>query len=182
MCEEIPNPGRNIPKVILVPLVIGFLTAFPFACSLMYAITDVKAVLNTAAGLPLIEIYRQGTGSQLAASILLAFFAFCFFGCLVANGKLHPTTKCSSIDVIKQPPHPVQSGQYLVIMRFRFPTYGCESIQFSRCQLTPCSYLEHALQYVSPARSHLQCLINFRLTAPSSSVQQQPSQLWFPLR
>ena len=54
----------------------------------MYAITDLKAVLNTSTGLPLIEIYFQGTGSQTAASILLAFFAFCFFGCLVANGNV----------------------------------------------------------------------------------------------
>ena len=56
----------------------------------MYAITDLNAVLNTSTGLPLIEIYRQGTGSQTAASILLAFFALCFFGCLVANGNIAP--------------------------------------------------------------------------------------------
>ena len=87
MCEEIPNPGKNVPKVILFPLVIGFLTAFPFAAALMYSIVDIDAVFNTATGLPLLEIYYQGTGSKAAASALLALFAFCFFGCLVANGE-----------------------------------------------------------------------------------------------
>ena len=87
LCEEIPNPAKNVPKVILYPLVMGLMTAFPFAISLMYAITDLKAVLNSVTGLPLIEIYYQGTGSYAAASTLLALFAFCFFGDLVANGK-----------------------------------------------------------------------------------------------
>ena len=87
LCEEIPNPAKNVPKVILYPLVMGLATAFPFAVSLMYAITDLDAVLGTVTGLPLIEIYHQGTGSYAAASVLLALFAFCFFGDLVANGK-----------------------------------------------------------------------------------------------
>jgi len=85
MCEEIPNPGRTVPRVIVLPLIGGFVAAFPFAIACMYAITDVQAVLNTPTGLPLIEIYRQGTGSDVAASILVALFAFCFFGCLVGN-------------------------------------------------------------------------------------------------
>lgn len=86
LCEEIPNPSKNVPRVILWPLVMGFVTAFPFACSLVYAISDVEAIFNTARGLPLIEIYYQGTGSRVAASILMAFFAFLFFSNLIANG------------------------------------------------------------------------------------------------
>lgn len=88
LCEEIANPSRNVPLVIVFPLTVGLITAFPFACALMFAINDMPAVLNSVTGLPLIEIYYQGTKSPVAASILLAFFAFCFFGCLVANGEL----------------------------------------------------------------------------------------------
>lgn len=87
LCEEIPNPAKLVPKVIMYPLVLGLLTAFPFAASLMYSIKDLAIVLNSPTGLPLIEIYYQGTGSKVAASILMALFAFCFFGNLVANGK-----------------------------------------------------------------------------------------------
>ena len=66
----------------------GLVTAWPFAVSCMAAITDVTAVIETASGLPLIEIYYQGTGgSRVGTTILMTFFAFCFFGCAVANGK-----------------------------------------------------------------------------------------------
>lgn len=88
LCEEIANPSRNVPMVIVFPLLVGLVTAFPFACALMYSINDMQAVLHSVAGLPLIEIYYQGTKSPVAASLLLALFAFCFFGCLVANGRL----------------------------------------------------------------------------------------------
>ena len=87
LCEEIPNPAKNVPRVILYPLFVGMLTAFPFTASLLYSITDLTAVFNTPTGLPLIEIYYQGTGSKAAASVLLALFAFCFFGNMVANGE-----------------------------------------------------------------------------------------------
>ncbi|KAH6885179.1 amino acid/polyamine transporter I [Thelonectria olida] len=92
MCEEIPNPAKNVPRVMLYPLLMGFLTAFPFAASLMYATSDISAVLNTATGLPLFEIYYQGTGSRPAASVLMALFAFCFFANLVANATTSSRT------------------------------------------------------------------------------------------
>jgi len=64
----------------------GLATAFPFTIACMFAIVDVEAVIGTATGLPLIEIYYQGTGSKAGASVLMALFAFCFFGCLAGNG------------------------------------------------------------------------------------------------
>ncbi|KAJ5326587.1 hypothetical protein MYU51_014591 [Penicillium brevicompactum] len=90
LCEEIRDPAKNTPKIILFPILIGLGTAWPFACACMYAITDVQAVLDTPSGIPLIEIYYQSTKSKGASSVLLALFAFCFFGCTVANG-----TTCS---------------------------------------------------------------------------------------
>lgn len=87
LCEEIPNPAKNVPRVMIYPLVMGLLTAFPFTCALMYAITDVHAVLSTATGLPIFEIYLQGTGSKAAASVMMALFSLCFFANLIANGE-----------------------------------------------------------------------------------------------
>lgn len=77
---------KNVPKVILYPIGIGLLTALPFVIACMAATTDLSAVLGTSSGLPLIEIYLQGTGSRAAATVLMALFALCFFGCAVANG------------------------------------------------------------------------------------------------
>ena len=87
LCEEIPLPSRNVPRVILYPLFVGMLTAFPFAVALLYATTDLQTVLQNSTGSPLIEVYYQGTRSRAAASVLLALFAFCFFGNMVANGE-----------------------------------------------------------------------------------------------
>jgi len=87
LCEEIPNPSKNVPRVIVYPLIVGLITAFPFAVALLYSITDMDSALHTITGLPLFEIYYQGTGSRAAASVLMALFAFLFFGNLVANGE-----------------------------------------------------------------------------------------------
>lgn len=50
LCEEIQNPGRNVPRVMLYPLVIGLLTAFPFACACMASIRNLHDVVNTVTG------------------------------------------------------------------------------------------------------------------------------------
>jgi choline transport protein len=50
LCEEIQNPGRNVPKVMLWPLVIGLITAWPFAAACMAAIVDLESVITTATG------------------------------------------------------------------------------------------------------------------------------------
>ncbi|RGP78836.1 hypothetical protein FLONG3_3035 [Fusarium longipes] len=92
LCEEIPNPAKNVPKVMIYPLLMGLFTAFPFATSLMYAISDMPAVLSTPIGLPLFEIYFQGTGSKTGATVLMTLFAFCFFANLVANATTSSRT------------------------------------------------------------------------------------------
>ena len=92
LCEEIHNPGKNVPKVILYPIGMGLITAFPFAVSCMTAITNLKEVLETPSGLPLIEIYYQSTGSRVGTTILMVLFAVCFFGCAVANGTTSSRT------------------------------------------------------------------------------------------
>ncbi|CAG9945108.1 unnamed protein product [Clonostachys rosea f. rosea IK726] len=85
LAEEIPNPSKNVPLVTIFPVVTGFLTAFPFAGALLYAIKDIDSVLNTATGLPLFEIYLQATESKLAASVLLGVFSMFQFSTLIAS-------------------------------------------------------------------------------------------------
>ncbi|KAI1630202.1 amino acid/polyamine transporter I [Exophiala viscosa] len=85
LCEEIPNPTVNVPKVIMFPVLIGFVTSFPFSISLSFVITDFERVISTPTGLPLIEVYYQATGSKAATSILMVMFAICFFGCATAS-------------------------------------------------------------------------------------------------
>ncbi|ETS79646.1 hypothetical protein PFICI_09499 [Pestalotiopsis fici W106-1] len=85
LAEEIPAPSVNVPKVIVYPIIIGLLTAWPFAVACMYVITDVERVANPPSGIALIEIYYQATASKFLTALLLAAFALCLFGCAVAN-------------------------------------------------------------------------------------------------
>ncbi|KAK5559199.1 hypothetical protein LTR46_002241 [Exophiala xenobiotica] len=85
MCEEIPNPTVNVPKVIIYPVIIGFVTALPFSIACMYVISDLDAVLGTETGLPLMGLYFQATGSKAATVVLMSAFAICMFGAACAN-------------------------------------------------------------------------------------------------
>ncbi|EXJ58334.1 hypothetical protein A1O7_05759 [Cladophialophora yegresii CBS 114405] len=85
LCEEIPRPTVNVPKVIMYPVLMGFVTCFPYAISLSFVITDFEKVISTPTGLPLIEVYYQATGSKAGTTILMVAFAICFFGCATAS-------------------------------------------------------------------------------------------------
>jgi len=50
LAEECSNPARTVPKAVMGSVVIGFVTAFPFAITLLYCMTDFEAVLTTATG------------------------------------------------------------------------------------------------------------------------------------
>lgn len=90
LCEEIANPAKNVPRVIVYPLIIGLVTTVPFLCSLLYSTTNLSVVLSTPTGLPLLEIYLQATRSRVSAVVLTSFFTLCMFGCLVAVGGTTP--------------------------------------------------------------------------------------------
>ncbi|KAB8229508.1 amino acid/polyamine transporter I [Aspergillus alliaceus] len=85
MTEEIPNPSVNGPKVILYPVLIGLMTVVPFACTCMFVIKDMDAILHAPSGLPLIQVYYQATQSSTTTVLLMVAFTVCFFACGVAN-------------------------------------------------------------------------------------------------
>ncbi|KAF2169656.1 hypothetical protein M409DRAFT_52174 [Zasmidium cellare ATCC 36951] len=87
LAEEIPSPSRNVPKVIMWPILIGFVVAWPLAVAMMASIYDLEAVLTTPTGFPLIEVLYQGTGgSRAVATVFMALYALALFGCCAANG------------------------------------------------------------------------------------------------
>lgn len=57
MSEELPQPAKTIPKLIISTIIIGFLTLFIFSVSLFFCIKDVQLVMS--APLPLLEIIYQ---------------------------------------------------------------------------------------------------------------------------
>ncbi|KAK4497422.1 hypothetical protein PRZ48_011873 [Zasmidium cellare] len=87
LAEEIPSPSKNVPKVIMWPILIGFVVAWPLAVAFMASIYDLEAVLNTPTGFPLVEVLYQGMGgSGAGATVLMALYAVALFGCCAANG------------------------------------------------------------------------------------------------
>jgi len=76
MIEEIPNPQRRGPQIIIYAILIGMGTGFVFLSVLLFVLKDLDAVLSSAAG-PLLEIFYQATNSKAGAVCLLVFPMVC---------------------------------------------------------------------------------------------------------
>ncbi|PIA93441.1 Choline transport protein [Cercospora beticola] len=75
LCEECPQPKKNIPRGVFTQLTTAFVMAFAFYTSLLYATTSLDDVFgSTIVSLPLAEIYRQATRSTAGTMALLFIF------------------------------------------------------------------------------------------------------------
>ncbi|KAF7587486.1 hypothetical protein BBP40_007184 [Aspergillus hancockii] len=77
IAEEMPRPGRRIPLVINLGVLIGVMTAVPWVTVMLCGIQDMDAVRN--AFIPSMEIYYQATGSKVGATALQAFMTFLYY-------------------------------------------------------------------------------------------------------
>lgn len=85
MAEELPNPKRDLPKVIFAQLGLGFLYAFCFAIALFYGVNDLSAVQSSNGSFPLAEAYHQATGSRAATFGLLFIIFLSLTPCLIST-------------------------------------------------------------------------------------------------
>ncbi|PWY89689.1 choline transporter [Aspergillus sclerotioniger CBS 115572] len=72
ICEELPRPGRRVPQVMIMTMIIGLLTSLSLFIALMFFIEDMDAVRN--ASIPSMELIYQITKSRpitLGLSIVL---------------------------------------------------------------------------------------------------------------
>ncbi|KAL1873623.1 hypothetical protein VTK73DRAFT_810 [Phialemonium thermophilum] len=76
MIEEIPRPQVEGPKIMLLTICIGTFTGFVFLSCQLFVLTDIDAVISSAAG-PLLEILYQATRSRGGATCLLLFPLVC---------------------------------------------------------------------------------------------------------
>ncbi|KAF2099546.1 choline transporter [Rhizodiscina lignyota] len=93
LAEEIPEPKKNIPKGVVAQLTTGFFTTFFLYIALLYAISDLDAVLDSnIVSLPLATIYLQATGSKAATAGLLIIFiidlTICTPGAYITAGRM----------------------------------------------------------------------------------------------
>jgi amino acid transporter len=81
LSEEMPRPSVNAPKAMVIAVLIGSVTGWLFLVILLLCLKDLDAATGAATG-PLIEIYRQVTGSNAGTTCLVMFNLFAmFFAC-----------------------------------------------------------------------------------------------------
>ncbi|KAJ5469321.1 hypothetical protein N7539_008939 [Penicillium diatomitis] len=89
MVEEIPNPRRNVPRVIWMAVLSGAISGFIFMVVCLFAIQSVDNV--TGANIPFMELILETVGAK-GGAVLLAFFIFNGLGqgisCLTTASRL----------------------------------------------------------------------------------------------
>lgn len=75
MTEEIPNPRRNIPRVIWLSVLMGAITGFIFMVCCLFSIQNLDTVLDPSTGLPFMDLLSETVGLEGGAT-LLALFIF----------------------------------------------------------------------------------------------------------
>ncbi|KAK1763317.1 amino acid/polyamine transporter I [Phialemonium atrogriseum] len=80
VAEEMHHPGKEIPRVMNLTMIIGLLTSLPFIIAMMFVIKDIDAVRS--APLPSLEAFYQATGSRTTALALQGILTILFFTCM----------------------------------------------------------------------------------------------------
>ncbi|KIV90057.1 hypothetical protein PV10_07402 [Exophiala mesophila] len=90
MAEECLEPEKVVPKALIATVGVGGVTAFLFAISMSYCLTDLELVLNSPTGFPIYALWEQATGSVAAIIV--------FMTCLTILGliTLHAINQTSS--------------------------------------------------------------------------------------
>ncbi|KAA6414172.1 MAG: choline transporter [Lasallia pustulata] len=83
IAEEIPQPGRKVPQVMNLTMLIGFLTAFPLSVAMMYGVTDINAVVKS--GLPSAEVFYQVTGRKPVVTFMMCWIILIYYSCLTSQ-------------------------------------------------------------------------------------------------
>lgn len=90
--EEVENAATNVPRSMVLTVLINGVLAFGWIIALLFSIGDVEKALDSPTGYPIIEIFRQATGSipvataMMSAIIIVAFFAT--LGILASTSRL----------------------------------------------------------------------------------------------
>ncbi|EEU43558.1 uncharacterized protein NECHADRAFT_45162 [Fusarium vanettenii 77-13-4] len=88
--EELPNPERTVPRVIVMIMIIGTITSIPWTIAMLFSTTDLDAVAS--ASVPVYEVFLQAINSNAAATFFTVWICFIYYGamvsCFVTSGRL----------------------------------------------------------------------------------------------
>ncbi|MCJ1444351.1 MAG: hypothetical protein MMC23_004853 [Stictis urceolatum] len=85
LAEEVHRPERMIPIAIMGTVGIGFVTAWFYSISMFFSMQDLNALLNTATGVPILELFYQALGNRAGAVVLEALVVATGVGCQIAS-------------------------------------------------------------------------------------------------
>ena len=88
MCEELPDPTREGPKIMILCVIIGLVTGAIFLTVLLFVAGDIEQVIDSAAG-PILQIFYNATGNQ-AGSICLLLCVVSRTKCITTHGPDSP--------------------------------------------------------------------------------------------
>ncbi|KAL6237567.1 hypothetical protein BDW75DRAFT_248819 [Aspergillus navahoensis] len=90
IAEEMQNPGRRVPQIIIATLVIGIATTFPLFIALLLFSRDTEAIMDSS--LPSAELIYQATGSRAGTMFLITWILIVYISCLpsqwITSGRI----------------------------------------------------------------------------------------------
>lgn len=85
MAEEIPHPGKNIPKAILGTVAIGFITSWIYSIAVFFSIQDIEKVIATPTFVPSLEVFRQAVRGNIPGAVFLELLVVTsVIGCMMS--------------------------------------------------------------------------------------------------
>ncbi|PFH57862.1 hypothetical protein XA68_14481 [Ophiocordyceps unilateralis] len=93
MCEEVQNPEREVPRAIVLSVVVAGITGVIYILPLLFVLPDVKMLLEVANSQPIGLLFQTVTGSAAAGFALL----FLILGILLfaGIGALTAASRCT---------------------------------------------------------------------------------------
>ncbi|KAH8173961.1 amino acid permease domain-containing protein [Sarocladium implicatum] len=85
MAEEMPRPSKDIPRAMMYAVAIGGVTGLLFILVTLFCFADPDALLASATGIPIAQLFLQATKSRAGATVMNLILAICFINGTVAS-------------------------------------------------------------------------------------------------
>ncbi|KAJ7076672.1 choline transport protein [Mycena belliarum] len=91
LAEELPSPRRDLPRAMAAQILLGTITGLVYAVALVFAITDLDAVLTSNGSFPVAVVYAQATRNRAGTFgllfIVLLSVVICTMGVYITVGR-----------------------------------------------------------------------------------------------
>lgn len=93
MCQEVQNPGREVPRAIFLSVVVAGITGIIYLIPILFVLPDVSALLGIPDHQPIGLIFKVTTGSAAGGfSLLVLILGILFFA---GVGALTAASRCT---------------------------------------------------------------------------------------